>query len=285
MVGTRFTVTCVVTLKHRDTPSLAMPSVPLGIDEYFIDAIEKHARNPLCSSVALRDRLRAAAVSKNGNKYDKGDWNLLFPPNTIMTFLTEEKVQAVLRCNCSICKNPPGGRDVLSDSSLFDILTRKTGVDADETRRKFCVLLFMGAGFTARHVCSFDNRGLEISHQAAILRKDLFGPLHSRGLFSDLIRPEDLTTRFIEIFKEAQRVFHTPNFNVGDFKKTFLNVNLPFLREESLLKDDDRHGRAQIYKFDIHPEFQGSLPVSYIFTAILIDVANRHHRQHSYARS
>jgi hypothetical protein len=262
-----------------------MPSVPLGIDEYFIDAIKRHARNPSCSSVALRDQLRAAAVTKNGDKYDKGDRNLLFPPNTIMTFLTEGNVKSVLGCNCSICKDPPGGRDVLSDGSLFDILTRKTGVDADETRRKFCVLLFMGAGFTARHVCSFDNRGLEISHQVTILREDLFGPLHGRGLFNDLTRSEDLTARFIRIFKEAQRVFHVPKFNVGDFKKTFVNVNLPFLREESLLKDADRHGRAQIYKFDIHPEFQGSLPVGYIFTASLIDFADRHHRQHSYARS
>jgi hypothetical protein len=143
----------------------------------------------------------------------------------------------------------------------------------------------MGAGFTARHVCSFDNRGLEISHQVTILREDLFGPLHGRGLFDDLTRSEDLTARFIRIFKEAQRVFHVPKLNVGDFKKTFVNVNLPFLGEESLLKDADRHGRAQIYKFDIHPEFQGSLPVGYIFTASLIDFADRHHRQHSYARS
>jgi hypothetical protein len=259
--------------------------VPLGIDEYFIDAIETHARNPSCSSVALRDQLRAAAVTKNGDKHNKSDSNLLFPPKTITTFLTKENVKSVLRCNCSICKDPPGGRDVLSDGSLFDILTRKTGLDADETRRKFCVLLFMGAGFTARHVCSFDNRGLEISDQATILRDDLFGPLHARGLFNDLTHSEGLTARFIKIFKEAQQVFHTPKLDVGDFKKTFVNVNLPFLREESLFDAADRHGRAQIYKFDIHHEFQGSLPVGYIFTASLIDFANRHHRQHSYARS
>ncbi len=201
-----------------------------------------------------------------------------------MTFLTKGTVKAILGCNCNICKNPPGGRDVLSDGSLFDILTRKTGVDADETRRKFCVLLFMGAGFAARHVCSFDNRGLEISHQATILREDLFGPLHERGLFNDLTRSEDLTARFIEIFKEAQCVFHTPKFDLGDFKKTFVNVNLPFLREESLVEDADRHGRAQVYKFDIHPEFQGSLPVAKP-SASLLDFANLRHRQHSYAKS
>ncbi|KFY68231.1 hypothetical protein V498_10696 [Pseudogymnoascus sp. VKM F-4517 (FW-2822)] len=240
-----------------------MSLVPRGINEYFIDAIKIHATNPSCSSVALTDQLRDAAVTKNGNKRDKSDRNLLFPPNTIMTFLTNEIVKSVLGCNCSICKDPPGGRDVLSDSSLVDILTRKTGVDADETRRKFCVLLFMGAGFTARHVCSFDNRGLEISHQATILRVDLFEPLHSRGLFNGLTLSEDLTARFIEIFKEAQQVFHTPKLNVGDFKKTFVNVNLPFLREESLLEEADR-GRAQIYKFDIHPEFQGSLPTTLV---------------------
>jgi hypothetical protein len=143
----------------------------------------------------------------------------------------------------------------------------------------------MGAGFAARHVCSFDNRGLEISHQATILRDDLFGPLHARGLFNGLPDSEELTARFIKIFKEAQQVFHTPKFDVSDFKKTFVNVNLPFLQEESLFEIADRHGRAQIYKFDIHSEFHGSLPVGYIFTASLIDFADRHHRQRSYARS
>lgn len=262
-----------------------MPSVPPRINEYFISAIKKYSRDPSCSSVALRDQLRDAAVTKNGDEYNKSEKNLLFPPTTITTFLTKTSVKSVLGCNCSICKDPPGGRDVLSDSSLFDILTRKTGVDADETRRKFCVLLFMGAGFTARHVCSFDNRGLEISDQATILREDLFGPLHGRGLFNDLTRSEDLTTRFIEIFREAQRVFRTPKLNAGDFNKTFVNVNLPFLHEEALLEDADRHGRAQIYKFDIHPEFRGSLPVGHIFTASFTDFADRHHRERSYARS
>ena len=262
-----------------------MPPAPLRIDEYFIDAVESHARNPPCSSVALRLQLRATAVSKNGDKYDKSDRNLLFPPKTIMAFLTKGNVKSVLGCNCTICSEPPGGRDILSDSSLVDILTQKTGVDADETRRKFCVLLLMGAGFTARHVCSFDNRGLEISHQAAILRKDLFGPLYGRRLFNDLTHSEALTARFIKIFEETQRIFHTPTLNINDFKKTFVNVNLPFLREESLLGDGDRHGRAQVYKFDIHPEFKGSLPVGYILTASIISLIDFHRRQHSYARN
>ena len=257
-----------------------------SIDEYFIDAIAEHARHPPCASVALRDQLRAVAVTKNGNKYVKSDENLLFPSDTITKFLkTERNVKSVLGCNCNICKDLPGGRDILSDQTLFDILTQKTGVDADQTRRIFCVLLFMGAGFTARHVCSFDNRGLEVSHQATILQQDLFGPLQGRGLFNNLTRSEDLTARFVGIFQEARRVFHTPKLDVGDFRKTFVNVNLPFLREKSLLGNADRHGRAQIYKFDIHPEYQGSLPVGYIFTASLIDFADRHHRQHSYARS
>jgi hypothetical protein len=262
-----------------------MPSVPPRIDEYFINTIKIHTRNHPCSSVDLRDRLRGEAVTKNGDEYDRGEKNLLFPPNTIKRFLTEENVKSVLRCNCSICVDPPGGRDVLSDDSLIDILSRKIGFDADETRRKFCILLFMGAGFTARHVCSFDNRGLEISHQRPILRDDLFGPLHGRGIFNKLSSPDDLTARFIEIFTRANRVFHTPKLSVGDFKKIFVDVNLPFLREEPLLGDADRHGRAGVYKFDIHPEFQGSLPVYYIFTASLIEFTDRRYRRHSYVRS
>lgn len=258
--------------------------MPASLDEYFV-TIGEHAKDPSCSSVALRNKLRDIAVTKDGSKHNKSDGNLLFPPSIIKTFLTKGNVQSVLGCNCRICQKPPGGRDVLSEQSLIDILTQKRGLDADETRRKFCVLLFMGAGFTARHVCSFDNRGLQIADQSPILQNNLFGPLQDRGLFNDLTRSEDLTKRFISIFREARRVFNTPILHVGDFGKILVDVNLPFLQEKPLFEEADRHGRAQLYNFVIHHEFQGSLPVRCIFTVSWIDFAHRHHRQHSYARS
>ena len=242
--------------------------MPRRINEYFINTIKSHTGNHPCASVNLAIVLRNQAVTKNEDEYDRSERNLLFPPSTIKRFLTEQNVKSILGCICCICKEPPGGRDNLSDHSLTDILSRKTGTDADQTRRKFCVLLFMGAGFTARHVCSFDNRGLEISHQRQILRDELFGPLYDRGLFNDLPSSEDLTARFIDIFTQAHRLFHTPKLNAGDFNKRFLDVNLPFLKEEPLFGDADRHGRARVYKLDIHPEFNGSLPVGYIFTKL-----------------
>ncbi|KAL5316055.1 hypothetical protein ACEPPN_016932 [Leptodophora sp. 'Broadleaf-Isolate-01'] len=233
---------------------------------YFFNHIKEHARNPTCSSLDLEEQLRRVAVKKDSDEHNRGDKNLLYPPGAIKIFLTKSNVKSALGCNCGFCKEPPGGRNVLSDQPLVDILTRKAGPDADETSRKFCVLILMGAGFTARHVCSIYNRGLDISDidTAQQLQDDLFAPLYQRGLFNDLANPESLTTRFIDIFKEAQQVFNTPKFDIGEYKSIMKNANLPFLGEASIFGNANRHGRAQVYQFVIHLEYRGALPQSLV---------------------
>lgn len=231
------------------------------IDDYFVKAVRKHAQDPPCFSIKLRKKLRSAAVPKNGGNNDRTDSNLLFPPSIIQRVLfdSEENVKSVLGCKCAICKDPPGGRDIPSDATLTDVLTRNPGGEADDKRRSFSALLFMGAGFAVRHICTFYLRGLEIAGQRDILQQQLFQPLRERGFFQD---PEDLATLFITIFKEAFQIFNAPKIDIGDYQK-FVDVNLPFLNEKQLGDHSaDRLDHGRFYIFEVHSEFRGqSVPV------------------------
>ena len=82
----------------------------------------------------------------------------------------------------------------------------------------------MGAGFTARHVCTFHTRGLEIKDELESLREELFVPLQKRGLFQ---HPGDLTALFSSIYKRVSQVFSSPKFEIGNPQTKFLGQNLP----------------------------------------------------------
>ena len=112
----------------------------LNDDEFFVNAVKRYAR-PSCVSLLVRKELIKAAVRKSGDRYDSRNKNLLFPPKTIESVLDKGKLQRILACTCSVCGDPPGGRNILSDDALIDVITKKTGDEADQQRRLFAILI------------------------------------------------------------------------------------------------------------------------------------------------
>jgi hypothetical protein len=232
-----------------------------AVDKFFVAAV-KQTRAPRCYSLELRKQLIHDAVRKNGIPNEAREEYLLFPPSCIKRVLLKDKVTQVLACRCLICGSV-GGRDLLTDNTLIDAVTTEKG---DEQRVLFAVLLYMGAGFAARHVCSFHTRGLEIASQAESLQLELFEPLENAAgtLFSGAAT---VTARFTTIFEKAWRLFASPKLELAGHQWNLSGLNLPFLYETPLKGEKSSFGR--LFAFRIHPEFRGetwqksgSLPVN-----------------------
>lgn len=240
------------------------PSPNISIDgEFFIDAAAQ-LPGPRCASHELSTELRGVAKKKNGKAHDKSDENLLFPPSIIQKTLVRENIKRVLGCNCVLCSSVRG-RDLLTDEILTDAITTD---DGDEQRRLFALLVFIGAGFAARHVCSFHTRGWDITAREASIKSELFEPLRSatRGIFPP---PAEITHIFIAIFKKAWPLFSTPLMKIGNHVTSLSGENLPFLNERPL--DADTSSFGSMYVFEIHPEFRGpNVPVSRLYVWSLL---------------
>lgn len=209
-----------------------------------------------CYSLTLRDQLLKAAIKKNGRLRDMSDENLLFPPSIIEKTLGREKVRAILTCECTLCASVKG-RELLSDDSLADAVTAKKG---DEQRKLFALLVFMGAGFAVRHICSYNTRGWEIENNQPTIQSQLFEPLVQINIFPS---PAQVTQDFISIYKKMWLLFDSPTMHMGNVKTNYDGANLPFI-DRSLNADKGAFG--SIYCFEIHAEFCGdNIPVRGIF--------------------
>jgi hypothetical protein len=227
------------------------------IDKYFSKTVEGHGQPPPCSSIKLMGKLRKEAVVKKGSEHDKNDKNLLFPPKHIWEFLSKEKVLSVFCCKCAFCSAVPGSVDSVGLSNLAETLAGKAANgEHDRTKRRlFCVLLFMGAGFLARHLCKIHTEGTDITPQKNIL-EGLLTPLKTCGLFRDADgESRDIASHFMDIFGEARKIFEAPKFKSGDDETFMQNENLPFLKDAPLLDRSDKSSR--LFAFEIHPEYHG----------------------------
>lgn len=207
-----------------------------------------------CYSLTLRDELLKAAVKKNGKERDMTDENLLFPPSIIQNILEREKVRAILTCECTLCASVMG-RELLSDGSLVDAVTARRG---GGLRKLFALLVFMGAGFAVRHICSYSTRGWEIENNQPTIQSQLFKPLAQIFL-----NPAEVTRDFISIYKKMWLLFDSPIMRMQNVETIYNGANLPFI-DRSLTVDEGAFG--SIYGFEIHPEFRGdNIPVGGIF--------------------
>jgi len=188
------------------------------------------------------------------------DENLLFPPSIIQNSLTREKVRAILTCECSLCASV-NGRELLSDNSLVDAVTAKKG---DEQRKLFALLVFMGAGFAVRHICSYNTRGWEIENNQPTIQAQLFEPLVQITQESKIFpSPAQVTRDFISIYKKMWLLFDSPTMHMANVITNYDGANLPFI-DRSLTADKGAFG--SIYGFEIHAEFRGdNIPVRGIF--------------------
>jgi hypothetical protein len=234
--------------------------------DFFVKAV-KSCTNNKCESLSLRKALIKNAVRKNGEWDDRTIKNLLFPPSIIEKVLSREKVKGVLGCHCRICKHPPGERDLLSDATLTDAVTTKVGGEADTQRRLFAVLIYMGAGFAIRHVCSFHTRGLELTTQlqGESLREELFKPLQKSEILPDGV---DVTGIFTSIFERIMQLFAAPRLEIASHETDLRGKNLPFIHTEEMGNKVDKSSFGRLFAFEIHPEFRGkSIPVCLLSTS------------------
>lgn len=249
---------------------MTTPNDPVDV-EFFINALPQIQRlrrflpdgrdsrpGEDCYSLTLRDELLKAAIKKNGRKWDQSADNLLFPPSIIEKKLGREKVRAILTCECTLCASVKG-RELLSDNSLVDAVTAKKG---DEQRKLFALLVFMGAGFAVRHICSYNTRGWDIEHHQPTIQSQLFEPL-ARITDNIFPIPAQVARDFISIYKQMWLLFDSPTMHMGNVKTKYDGANLPFI-DRVLTADKGAFG--SIYCFEIHAEFRGDkIPVRDIF--------------------
>jgi hypothetical protein len=208
-----------------------------------------------CVSLVLRDELIKEAVKKDGNPLNGGDKNLLFPPRIIRKVLSEDKVKDVLKCPCHICRAVKG-RDPLTDDKLKDAVTKH-----DEQRRLFAVLVFMGAGFAARHLCSFHTSGWDSNTRKDSIQSHLFKPLSSSiGIAERFSKPKEVTETFLHTLETFWRLFASPTMTLKSHETNLSGENLPFIEEEELNSDNPQN--SKLFTFKIDEEFKDTnIPV------------------------
>jgi len=215
-----------------------MTSFETNDDEYFISK----ARSAKCKSIGLHEELIEKAVRKNGRQRNSDDDNLLFPPSVIQAAIVKANVQNILSCSCNICRLVPG-RDTQDDNILADAIPSR-----EEKRLVFAALVHIGAAFAARHMCSYQTKGLDIQSLEESHQAELFKPL--REAF-----PDEPATRFTKIFRKAFRLFNSPKLELGSEETNLTGSNLPFRFESLLRNENSSFGR--LWTFQIHPEFCG----------------------------
>ncbi|PMD43575.1 kinase-like protein [Hyaloscypha variabilis F] len=214
----------------------------------FINAIKKQR----CASITAIDELRREAVQK-GSRHDWSDANLLFPPTLLQKFLSnKQRLELILGCQCAICKCFSDGSSVAVNTTLINRLRHQ---NEDDLRRLFVALLFMGAGFIARHLCGIHTNGLDLGPQEADIQA-LFSRARQQDLWTKKRDPN--ADRLLAIFKDTRKIFQVPKFDLPDqdilvTKKFRGHENLPFLNEQPLGNQD----RAHIWSFEIHSEYRG----------------------------
>jgi hypothetical protein len=185
--------------------------------------------------------------------------------------LTVAKVRTLLfSCPCTLCRSVEG-RDLSSVEFLVDAITKKEG---ETERRLFALLVFIGAGFSVRHICSFHGRGK--SAQESSLQSQLFEPLQrvSKGIFPSA---EETTHIFNSIYKKNWPLFDTPIMRIGSHITSLSGENLPFLDEKPLEGDKSSYG--SLFSFTIHREFRGDkVPVCYITLSFALIVCQANYQ-------
>ncbi|KAE9377481.1 kinase-like protein [Stipitochalara longipes BDJ] len=232
-----------------DPPARLLGDIATELDmDFFLDTLSQ-LHGERCQSLRLHDALRKEAVKKNGKKKDETNENLLFPPSIINRTLVEKEIRSILTCRCLICASVKG-RELLADDILVDAVTAEDGY---EQRKLFGLLVFMGAGFAARHICSFPPRGWDITSRESSIQSQLFEPLHaSSSIFPS---PEIVTRIFTSVFKQTWLIFDAPKMQIGSVITNLDGVNLPFINEAPLKGDKGAFG--SLYSFEIHAEFRG----------------------------
>ncbi|PMD57433.1 kinase-like protein [Hyaloscypha bicolor E] len=235
-------------------PSEPSPRIKGGLGteadmDFFLEALSR-LPGDRCQSLRLHDVLRKEAVKKNGKKKDETTENLLFPPSVIDRILVEKEIRSIVTCVCIVCRSVKG-RERLADDVLVEAVTAG---DGHEQRKLFALLVFMGAGFAARHICSFPPRGWDLSSRESSIQSQLFEPLDrvSTDIFSS---PEKATRIFTSVFKQTWQVFDAPTMQIGSLITNLDGANLPFINEAPLKGDKGAFG--SLYSFEIHPEFSG----------------------------
>lgn len=226
-------------------------------DSFFVKAAHRLS-NPKCFSLTVREELIKEAVRKNGSSRDGRDKNLLFPPSIIQKVLVREKVAKVFRCKCTMCHSVKG-REILTDNQLIDVVTAEEGA---VQRQLFAVLAFMGAGFAARHLCSFHTFGWDDATQKNSIRSDVFEPL-DLGLTRDVPAPGEVTDLFHATFTKMWKLFASPIIKLRSHKTILSGENLPFINAQPLNSDKSSFG--SLFAFEIHKEFrEHDIPVSFL---------------------
>ena len=230
-------------------------------DSFFVKAAHGIS-SPRCFSIIVRDELIKAAVRKNSRSRDVTDQNLLFPPSIIRKVLVRDTVANVLGCKCAICRSVKG-RDILTDKQLIDVVTAEEGKDQ---RQLFAVLVFMGAGFAARHLCSFHTFGWDDATQENSLHSDIFEPLTlgpMKGMIRDVPAPRQVAELFRTTFTKIWKLFDCPFIKLRNHKTILSGGNLPFINTQPLNSDKSSFGT--LFAFEIHKEFRDyDIPVSLV---------------------
>jgi len=90
-------------------------------------------------------------VPKDGDKENRGDGNLLFPPSSISLALPHSSnVGDVLGCRCQVCRG----------TNIGDLLQDPVGIEqifqSEDLRRWISVLAWIGVGCAMRHFVSME---------------------------------------------------------------------------------------------------------------------------------
>jgi hypothetical protein len=235
-----------------------MPNTFESEDSFFVKAAHRLS-NPKCFSLIVREALIKAAVRKNGSSRDARDENLLFPPSVIEGVLVREKVAKVFGCKCAMCRSVKG-REILTDSQLIDVVTAEEGA---VQRQLFAVLAFMGAGFAARHLCSFHTFGWDDATQQNSIHSDVFEPLDLDLGQSNALSPapEEIARVFRLTFTKMLKLFASPIIKLRSHETILSGENLPFINPQPLNSDKSSFG--SLFAFEIHNEFrEHDIPVS-----------------------
>ncbi|KAH8812192.1 kinase-like domain-containing protein [Xylogone sp. PMI_703] len=215
-------------------------------EESFFVKLAKSLPAPRCYSLAVRNKLITEAVKKNGSSRDERDENLLFPPSIIQKVLVHDTVARILSCKCVMCHSMV--RETLADKQLTNFVTAEGG---EALRCRFAALTFMGAGFAARHICSFPTFDDAQQSESSVKIFELL----KVSLNDRVSTSSEISEGFWTSLPKVRRLFESPTIQIGSHLTNFTGKTLPFLKQQHL--NNDRSSFGTVFAFEIHKEFRG----------------------------